>query len=309
VTSADAEQVAPSERERRCAGAGGHWHVGNISPPTPLPSEILREELLAQLERSLTHKVTLITGCAGYGKTTLAAQWYRRLHGRGLECIWLTFNNQSSAHQWGADLEQIIAEPGDRVVILDDYNRTPSDDIDRVLARLIAHLPDNRHLILICRTRPSLSLAALRARSQLLTFEASQLRLSDAEARLLFPAEVGDHDVQTLVQRTEGWPVALQLARAWLDTGTATAKSAAQFNANLVHLADYLTEEVLAGLPDCSQSLLLKTSILERVNGDLVPVPARLLSRSSARRPGVLVQVPPPIRGISTRTSETSDGE
>lgn len=260
---------------------------------------------MTRLEDSLARKVTLVTACAGYGKTTLAAQWHRRLRERAVKCAWLTLNDSdgnaeqllaqfsaalaeagvdvdpapvsivsgpsatSSAPAFVTLLDRIAAERGQVMLIVDDHRRTRSGNIDRLLERVIAQMPNNMHVLISCRERPAVQLAALKAHEQVVTLEPRDLRLSTAEARLIFPAELCDRDVATLVERTEGWPVALQLARRWLSSEESGTKQIEQFNGSVVELAEYITEQVVIDLPDRLQRFLLQTCILERINGDL----------------------------------------
>ena len=228
----------------------GRWNLSKVAPPQRHSSEIPRAELLARLDSSLDRRVTVITASAGYGKTTLAAQWYRTLRERGVKGAWLTLDDGDSSIEQlltgliaafaeaGVDLdwlsqaaarglsetpsavafatllEQIDAEPGEVALVLDDYHRTHSQDINRLVNQLTRQMPANVHLLITSRERPALSLAELKAHGQLLTLDSRDLRLSVPEARRILPVQLSERDVETLVERAEGWPAYMEIGRA-----------------------------------------------------------------------------------------------
>lgn len=283
----------------------GRWNLAKIAPPQRHTSEIHRAELLSQLDSGCKRKVTLITTSAGYGKTTLAAQWHRHLCENGVKSAWLTLDDRDSsvmqflsgliiafaeaglemgrlpqaaarglsemtpAAAFATIMDHVDGDPGTVTLLLDDYHRTHSSDIDRLLEQIIAQMPVNMHLLVTSRERPPLSLAGLLIRGQLLTLDSRDLRLSVSEARRILPSQLSERDVAALVERTEGWPAALQLARLWLEEDQERAAEIRHFSGGIAEIADYLTEQVIVDLPAHLQNFLLQTSILERVNGDL----------------------------------------
>ena len=76
-------------------------------------------------------------------------------------------------------------------------------------------------------------------------------------------------DVSRLHERTEGWAAGLRLAALSLARHDAPARFVAEFSGSERTVADYLLDEVLASQPPEVRSLLLRTCILERVNGPL----------------------------------------
>lgn len=305
MTRSSLVQRNPTAHEHAKESWRGRWNLGKVGPPQRHASEIPRAELLSRLDSSLGRKVIVITASAGYGKTTLAAQWYRSFRDRGIKGAWLTLDDGDSSIEQlltgliaafaeaGVDLdwlsqaaarglsetpsavafatllEQIDAEPGEVVLILDDYHRTHSTDINRLVNQLIRQMPANMHLLITSRERPALSLAELKAHGQLLMLDSRDLRLCVSEARRILPAELSERDVETLVERAEGWPAALQLARVWLDEHKDRATHIQHFSGGIAEIADYLAEQVIIDFPEHLQSFLLQTCILERVNGDL----------------------------------------
>ncbi|MBV8218157.1 MAG: hypothetical protein JO325_06825, partial [Solirubrobacterales bacterium] len=123
------------------------------------------------------------------------------------------------------------------------------------------------------RTEPPLHVARLRARGQLVEVNADELRFSLDETRTFLDEvlglELGEEDIVRLHERTEGWPAAIYLAALSLRGRPDRHELVVRFAGEDRHIVDYLGEEVLAGLEPAVRDLLLRTSILERVNGPL----------------------------------------
>jgi len=279
---------------------------GKLLPPQQHCSVVARPELLHLLDTGRERRVTLLLASAGYGKTTLAAQWRNRLLVRGVKVAWLTLDEEDretelfiaslagALAQAGVDSGRLIktacqgfaevsvtaaiaavvaaiaADPVPVVVILDDFHRVgDAPTIARLMQVLVTHTPANLHLVLATRVRPAGCWADLRARGELAEITSEDLRLSCEHVRRMLPAGVSRATVESLVQRTEGWPAAVQLARSWLGADARRVEQIERFCGRVSDVAEYLAEQVLAGLPPLTCEFLLQTSILERVNGDL----------------------------------------
>jgi len=276
-----------------------------LSPQQQHVQEIQRPDLINSLHSGIDSAVTLIVSPAGYGKTTVLAQWREHLLREQITIAWLTLDEDDgeplvflsylivALAQAGLNLGQlelaavnglvetprklvlaaminaITEQPARTVIMLDDYHRIQSDDVDQMLETLIANLPQNLHVVIATREPPNLELAGLRTRGQLNEFSAAQLRFSELEARQVLSSTVSDASLQSLMNRTEGWPVALQLANLWLQHVDDPASLVEEFSGRTSNVADYLAEQVLKAQTDSVRSFLLKTSILDRFSGDL----------------------------------------
>ena len=105
-----------------------------------------------------------------------------------------------------------------------------------------------RLTLLASRTKPALSIAGLRARGELLECKAEVLRFTERELEELLP-DLTMSQRALLASRTEGWPVAVQLARLWLTAKPERASLIAGFTGHTIEVAEYLTEQVLGDLP------------------------------------------------------------
>ena len=165
------------------------------------------------------------------------------------------------------------------ILVLDDYHLAGAQDlevskaIDEALAFLVEHLPHNMHLVLTTREDPALPLPRLRARGLLSELRAADLRFTPDEAAIflnqVMALQLSAEDVAALEARTEGWIAGLQMAALSMQGRTDSAAFIQAFTGSHHFVLDYLIEEVLDRQPENVQDFLLKTSILERLNGSL----------------------------------------
>jgi len=283
-----------------------HWLLqGRLSPPAFRVS-LLKRPALARLEtQGLGRKAVVLSAPAGYGKTALLSQWRDSLEARGVATAWLTLTPadtdpaqlltyitmsliaagaalgplENLAAQWFADtpIPAAVASLAGHlsqnarplVLIVDDLHNAPRAVADQVLGPLLQPGLPHLHLAFAGRVRPTLPLAGLRARGELLEIEADALRFDDAALVTLLP-DLTEAQRSLLAARTEGWPVALQLARLWLDAKPDRIQLIAGFSGYTAEVAEYLTEQVLADLPPDICRTLELTSPLEAVATDIV---------------------------------------
>jgi LuxR family maltose regulon positive regulatory protein len=251
-------------------------------------------------------RLTLISAPAGYGKTTLLADWLRSLP---MQTAWLMLepadNDRArflayliaalqrvypSAGQAAramlaapqpppgeailtALLNDLAAQPGRCCLALDDYHVIHTRLIHQQVAFLLEHLPGNLHLAIATREDPLLPVSRLRARGQLTEIRQEDLRFSNEETagflQQTMALALDGEDIAALEQRTEGWIAGLQLAAASMQ-GRSDLKGFVQaFSGSSRFILDYLIEEVFEGQPPEVQEFLLKTSILDCLSAPL----------------------------------------
>jgi LuxR family transcriptional regulator, maltose regulon positive regulatory protein len=158
-------------------------------------------------------------------------------------------------------------------LVLDDYHLINAPEIQRAVTLLLERLSPNAHLVVATRADPSLPLARLRARGELVELRADALRFTVDEARTFFSDRMGltlsEDDLATLVARTEGWPAVLQLAGVSLAGRTDISRHVQDFAASHRYVLDYITDEVLARLDAADRDFLMQTSVLDRLTGSL----------------------------------------
>jgi LuxR family maltose regulon positive regulatory protein len=275
--------------------------------PRPHSRLVSRSRLIERIQDGMERALMLISAPAGFGKTTLLAQW---LSESDLPVAWLSLEPEDNdpirfltylvaalqtidAHLGAIALdllrspqpptpENVVAvlindlvrsSAGDFVLILDDYHVITTESLHRALIGLVEHLPPQLHLMIATRADPPLPLSRLRARGQLTELRADDLRFSLEEADVFLHTVMGldlaPEDVAVLESRTEGWIAGLQLAGLSLQSRTDVSGFLDAFTGSHRFVLDYLSEEVFSRQPVSVQSFLLHTSVLERLNGSL----------------------------------------
>jgi LuxR family maltose regulon positive regulatory protein len=170
-------------------------------------------------------------------------------------------------------LLQDLAPLGDPVwLVIDDVHELGSDEALRQLELLVMRAPDQLRFVLATRHDVRLGLHRLRLEGELTEIRADDLRFTAAQARALFAAagvQLSDPAVGMLVDRTEGWAAGLRLAALSLAVHPDPDRFAAEFSGTERTVAEYLMAEVLDRQGEDVRRLLLRTSVLDRVNGEL----------------------------------------
>jgi LuxR family transcriptional regulator, maltose regulon positive regulatory protein len=157
-------------------------------------------------------------------------------------------------------------------LVVDDAHELDSDQARRQLELLVMRAPERLRFVLATRHDLRMGLHRLRLDGELAEIRASDLRFNLAEAAALFQAaglDLAGSAVAALHQRTEGWVAGLRLAALSLAGHPDPNGFAAEFSGSERTVAEYLLAEVLDRQSDEVRRLLLRTSVLERVNGEL----------------------------------------
>src|SRR5262252_8968124 len=165
-----------------------------------------------------------------------------------------------------------LAPLDDRLWLVVDDVHELGPEVLRQLELLIMRAPPGLRFVLATRHDVRLGLHRLRLEGELAEIRTDDLRFGLAEAAELFAAagvELPTATVAVLHERTEGWAVGLRLAALWLAGHPDPGRLAAEFSGTERTVAEYLLAEVLDRQPEPVRRLLLRTSILERVNGEL----------------------------------------
>ncbi|MEY9871662.1 LuxR family maltose regulon positive regulatory protein [Streptacidiphilus sp. MAP12-33] len=177
------------------------------------------------------------------------------------------------------------AGPAGRVcLVIDDLHELASPDTFAELTRLLTSLPDGVHAVLATRRDLPLRLHRLRLAGELAELRAADLQFSTDETRALLDSAgvtLSDAAVDRLHERTEGWAAGLRLAVISLTGHPDPERFVADFTGSNRTVAEYLVAEMLERQPQEVQDLLLRTSVLQRVNGELAD---RLTGRPGSER-------------------------
>jgi LuxR family maltose regulon positive regulatory protein len=161
----------------------------------------------------------------------------------------------------------------DRIVlVVDDLHELSSAEAAGQLTALLTRLPPGVRAIVATRRDLPLRLHKLRLAGDLAEIRAAQLRFTEHETRQLLAAagiSLPEHMAAMLHQRTEGWAAGLRLAVLSLAGHPDPERFVAEFSGSDRTVAEYLMAEMLERQPPAVHSLLLRTSVLDRVNGEL----------------------------------------
>jgi LuxR family maltose regulon positive regulatory protein len=292
-----------------------------------------RERLLSALDDAVTRRVTLISAPAGSGKTTLLRTWIERSRGEHRvafvsarrdedeQFFWLGLLDQirraagsgepvetpapTPGFSAGVMVDRVLAELAELrepvVLVIDDLHELGAPDALAHVARLLGELPPHAHAVLGTRRDLRLGTHQLRLAGELAEIRAANLQFTESEARELLAGsgvDLPDAAVQTLLQRTEGWAAGLRLAALSLAVDPDPEQFVAQFSGSDRAVADYLLAEMLERQPADVQRLLLRTSLLERVDAELSDLMAetagsdQILLECTSASSGWLPQVP-----------------
>jgi LuxR family maltose regulon positive regulatory protein len=166
-----------------------------------------------------------------------------------------------------------LASLQDRVwLVLDDLHELCSAEALRQLELLIMRAPAALRFVLVTRHDLRLGLHRLRLAGELTEIRTADLRFSRTDARVLLDAAgvpLSDSALALLHDRTEGWAAGLRLAALSLAGHPDPERFATEFGGSERTVAEYLLAEVLERQSEEVRRLLLRTSVLARVNGEL----------------------------------------
>jgi LuxR family maltose regulon positive regulatory protein len=279
-----------------------------LRPPPSQPDWVERPDLIDRLNQAASSRVILLAAPAGYGKTTLLAQWCTQAaDGRSFAWVSLDENDGTPVILWwlvASALERALHTPGlkslvrslreqttmtepllsalvkelrlvDRpiTVVLDGYDAITDRDCHKQLRFVLGRLPPHAQLALSARTRPPLGLARMRVRGDLTDMGSHDLSMTSQDAAQLFEKLCGDElspsHLEKLVQRAEGWPTGVYLMALSLCAATDRDGFLRSHRGGGRYVTDFLTEEVINRQPEHIRHFLLQTSVLHQFSAPL----------------------------------------
>ena len=289
-----------------------------IRAPRTAGHTIRRQRLVDSLHRNLHAGVQLISAPAGYGKTTLLADfcsdldipvcWYS-VDSADLDADWFTKGIVASVRlhfpEFGRSVESRVSAgekgptslgqladalardmrdgiPDYFLLVLDDYHLAEGGAPKGLLDSLLGRMPENCHIIISSRTTVDIPvLPTLLLRGELSSLTVSDLAFSAEEIRQVLTDRglaLSDQDISELTRDTEGWPVSLVL-----HLHRARAGQPLQAFASLVRedVFGYLASEVYERLPARVRTFLLRSSVLEQIEPEFCD---RLLDMNGSQK-------------------------
>jgi LuxR family transcriptional regulator, maltose regulon positive regulatory protein len=266
--------------------------------------------VVAQLDAAVRAPLTLVTAPAGWGKTAALVAWARGLHGKSGHhsksdhgrgeahgagdldqpiVRWVTSHSDHGADvagrlldalsedtKAGAEIDLVSAVDAlerSHVVIVDDVHQLSDANALSELESLVRHGMGRLHLVLACRTDPSLPLYRWRVNGTLTEVRTADLSLTIEETSRLLAA----HDVvlpsaalYDLHSTTEGWPAGVRLAALTMRGHPEPERVLDEGSAFSAAVADFLTGEVIDALPADIREILLDAAVTPRLNAGLI---------------------------------------
>lgn len=274
--------------------------------PSLRPVLVSRQQLNQRLVAGIHGKLTLISAPAGFGKTTLAAEWLRDtqqavtwfsldeadndparfltyflaalqvIDAQAGKATWTLLQApQPPSHEllMTTLLNELTAISQPFVLAIDDYHVIQTLSIHQQLSFIVEHQPSHMHIVLLTREDPPLPLPRLRARGQMTEIRQDDLRFTAQESveflETVMGLKISKSEISALDRRTEGWIAGLQLAALSLQGHHDPQHFVEDFTGSHRYVLDYLVHEVFEKQSKEIQDFLLKTSILDTLCGSL----------------------------------------
>ncbi|MGD9661419.1 MAG: LuxR C-terminal-related transcriptional regulator [Porticoccaceae bacterium] len=272
-----------------------------ITQPPLMANQIQRRHIHSLISESVTAKLVILHGPAGFGKTSALIQYCQNLRHNNIDTVWMTIDsndndparfltclstavkklenkkNQSSnlVSPYNLSLNDITLDIIDRLlsnerpfaVFLDEFEHINERSILELLATMVNKLPARGKICITSRKPLDINLGRLRAKDQLLEIDSHHLRFSKSEVKDFFELQkslqLTSDDINQLFEKTEGWIAALKLAAMALKQRSDPKGFIETFSGSQMEIAEYLAEDVLDRQPHSIRNFLLKTSLLE----------------------------------------------
>lgn len=275
--------------------------------PVARESLVERPRLTAMLDGD-GHVVTVVVAPAGWGKTTLLAQWARKQAQRRV-LAWLTIDrtDDAPARFWdhvitslrraGSDvgesvlstlrapglnplevavpglINDLVESPDPHTIILDDFHLLRDRRIGEAVEFFASYLPSHTRLVIGSRMDPPIPVSLWRVRGVLNEIRAEDLSFDDVEATELLNGiaslDLDTDQTRKLVERTEGWAAGLQLSVLAVRDADDPVGRLDSYGRGQVLLDDYVMAEAVSSLTDDQRDFILRTSMLEQLSAPL----------------------------------------
>ena len=270
--------------------------------PAARPGIVGRSALVDRLSSVDTPAVVSVVAPAGYGKTTLLAQWAESWQQR---VAWVSVDHRDNdpavlLTYLAIALDRVepippvvlrtLAFPGAAItvvpllasavtsmrrpvaLVLDEAEAITNRECIDAITELALSFPAGSKFAIASRDTGLLPVSRLRSQRGIIEIGAVDLAMSGPEAAALLSGagvDAGAHDVDDLVERTEGWPAGLYLAALAMRAGSPRLEAGFSVTGDDRFVGDYLRAELLDRVSPSEVTFLTRTSILDRLCGGL----------------------------------------
>ena len=285
------------------------WLLANkVTTPARTTFFVDRPQLLVQLERTRV-RVVVVQAPAGFGKTTMLAEVWRRAKDRGERAAWLTVDEDDTedgvgmylmyaferaglvmtatpdAVEYRMDLlaQEIERHAEPTLIVVDELERLSGAAVEAVNF-FLQHAPRNLRIVLGLRHDPGLDLSSLLLEKPGTVLGADQLRFSTSEINDFFGGSVSRREMTTVAELTEGWPVAVCLYR-YIWTQQEKSGTGARRMPNLAGddelVANWLGARLLRDMSADNRDFLFDLGLFDWIDAQMVD---DVLDRSDSAR-------------------------
>ncbi len=278
--------------------------TGKTSPPQTGSGLISREHLVNSLAEALCEKaLLLVVAPAGYGKTVVLSKLYQNLTGAGQEAVWYNCDRtdvvpqklsaflrshctlsddlagddslglEASASLVANALVMELEQHGKYFTLfLENYHLGQSVETNALVEALLQSGSPYLKLVVSSRARPTFASRKLAAAGQVEEIRAADLAFTPADltalADIALPHGKGA-DLVGILERTEGWPLAIRLFLLALRKGADRKRLLDEMTLREADVLGFLTEEVLDGQSGQMREFLISSSFLDQFNPEL----------------------------------------
>ena len=270
--------------------------------PQPKENVVHRSVLFEKLNEGLTRKLILVSAPAGYGKTTLVADW---ISTKKIPSVWYSLDEsdntftsflsylitglQTIDRSIGETIQPLLKTSAslsaekitellvndliqsnmEFILVFDDFHYIHQKEIIQFINYFIQFLPANLHIIIITRSDPNIQLSRLRSKQQLVELRVDDLSFSEEDTNDFFNRthniNLKKEDANFLQKKTEGWISGIHLAGISIKGQDNISAFIQNLKGSNRYIMDYLLDEVLSAQDELVKVFLLKTSILQRM--------------------------------------------
>nr|WP_231390373.1 serine/threonine-protein kinase [Nocardia sp. CNY236] len=278
-------------------------------PPKPTHEPVPRPQLLDILRAGGRRRLAVIHAPAGFGKSTLAAQWRAELAERGVAVAWIGIDRYDDNEIWflahllqairrvrpdvGNGLDRVLEErPADAaafviptlideihsagqtiVVIVDDWHRITDAGAHHAMEALLDSGCHHLRFVVTSREQSGLPTSRMRVEDELVEIGSAALRLTEEQTREILVERNGfaltPEQVTEIHTATDGWPAAIQLMSLSLRGQADPVELIATLSEGDHGIREYLAENVLDTLEPRMLEFLMSIAVTERVCGSL----------------------------------------
>ncbi len=277
------------------------WLMRAKVHPTNQRVHILqRPSLIKKLDNCLNATLSLVHAPAGYGKSTLYADWRNKLLQRGIKVCWLSLDKEDNElfqlltyisfalYEGGINFEAagvkdytylrelrphnflgainhvIERQNGKIVLILDDFENLEKEAVEAIIQPLLHYCPKNLHVAIASRDDEKLNIANLETKGLAVCIRSESMGFCVAELQMLLGANISSSSIKEIYRLTEGWPVAIQMLKNEMGNQVDVERILSQIGRSTGILTTYLSEQIFRKLDSELQEFLMDISIHER---------------------------------------------